>query len=203
MAGTPAAHPRKVMATMSRAEELRAELARIENNEAVTGDVVTEPSNGLELVIKGEAFACRRVSTSWQMMQFAKAQREASITVPKNMPEGPQRTKLEERRNNAGMAMMALLLDTAMILLQPHERDRFRAFMDEISYSDEGLDQGELENAIGNVIAAAGGESGKAERPTASHSSASPTKDKESIQVISLDKGTVEIVPQELTSSTV
>lgn len=191
------------MATMSRAEELRAELARIENTEALSGDVVTEPSNGLELVIKGEAFACRRVSTSWQMMQFAKAQREANISIPKGMPaDSPKRKELEERRNNAGMAMMALLLDTAMILLQPGERDRFRLFMDTVSYSDDGLDQGELENAIGDVIAAAGGERGKAEQPTASHSSTLPQSEIGNIRVISLDRATDKVVEQEPTSST-
>lgn len=160
--------------------------------ESVTGDVVTPASDGLELVIGGEAFACRRVSTSWQMMQFAKAQRAANVTIPKNLPaDSPRRKELEEKRNTAGMAMMALLLDTAFILLQPHERDRFREYMDELSMSDEGIEPGALENAIGDVIAAAGGESGKAERRTSAQSSTSQTIDAENIPVVSLHRATV------------
>lgn len=172
-------------------------------NASVAGEVVTPASNGLELVIRGEGFACRRVSTTWQMMQFAKAQREANIQIPKGLPEDHPRVKdLQEKRNNAGMAMMALLLDTAFILLQPHERDRFRMFMDEVTLSDEGLAPGELENAIGEVIAGAGGESGKPERRTSAPSSTSRTIDAENIPVISLSKATPEVAPPAQTSTT-
>lgn len=175
---------------MKTREELEAELALLQSNTpAVSGEVVDPPSNGLELVIHGEAFQCRRVSTTWQMMKFAKARQAAAITIPKGMPEGPKRTELEEKRNEAGMAMLATLRDTAMVLLKPGERARFEAFMDELSESEDGLDNGELENAIGTVIAAAGDEAGKAEAsPTVAHSSNGSPTTNESVRVISSSK---------------
>jgi hypothetical protein len=177
---------------MSTADELRAELARLEQDQPVSGEVV-DGHGGIQLVVRGESFECRRVSTSWQMMQFAKAQRESRITVPKGLPEdSPKRKELEERRNNAGMRMMALLLDTCMILLKPGERQRFEDFMDAASADDEGLESGELENAIGDVIAAAGGEQGKAEPIIASQSSVSSGTTNENVRVISFNKDGAE-----------
>ncbi len=167
-------------------------------NAAVSGEVVTPPSNGLELVIKGEAFECRRVGTTWQMMQFSKAQQAANINVPRPnghdekcvCPQCKRRTELEEKRNSAGMMMLSALYDTAMVLLKPAERERFKAFMDEQAMSEEGIDNGELESAIGNVIAAAGGESGKADTPTSQHSSVSSQSTSTSVAHVSPDKGT-------------
>lgn len=176
---------------MATADELRAELARVENSTAVEGDVVTPPSNGLVLIIKDEEFECRRVGTSWQMMQFSKAQQAASITIPKGLPEDhPRRIELEEKRNAAGMKMLSALYDTAMVLLKPSERERFKDFMDEQGLSEEGIDNGELEQAIGNVIAAAGGEQGKAGTATSQPSSHSSTNTSTSVAHVSPDRVT-------------
>lgn len=181
-------------------ERLEAELAALRGKDsadsAVEGDVVTPPSDGLVLMIKDEEFACRRVGTSWQMMQFAKAQQAANTTIPSRLlPDDPRRKELEEKRNSAGMKMLATLYDTAMVLLQPHERDRFRDFMDDESMSEDGIKPGELEEAIGNVIAAAGGEKGKADTRTSRPSSESSPSTSQSTRVISFDKGTDELVP--------
>ncbi len=176
----------------------RAQQIIDEHNKAVSGEVVTPPSNGLALVIKDEEFECRRVGTTWQMMQFSKAQQAASITVPRDpghdegctCPLDKRRKELEEKRNEAGMKMLSALYDTAMVLLKPSERDRFREFMDEQSMSEDGIDAGELEAAIGNVIAAAGGESGKAGTRTSRRSSASLPSTSTTVAHVSPDKGT-------------
>lgn len=161
------------------------------SGETVTGEVVTPPSNGLELIVKGVGFECRRVGTSWQMMQFSKAQQAASITIPKGLPEdSPRRKELEEKRNEAGMRMLSALFDTAMVLLKPHERDRFREFMDAESMSEDGIKPGELEEAIGNVIAAAAGEQGKAGMGIQAPSSDSSQTTSMSVAPGLLDKGT-------------
>ncbi len=171
------------------------------NSRAVEGDVVTPPSNGLVLIIKGHEFECRRVGTSWQMMQFSKAQQAASITIPKGLGAGhadncecgqcARKADLEEKRNAAGMKMLSALYDTAMVLLKPGERDRFREFMDEQGLTEEGIDNGELEEAIGNVIAAAAGETpGKAGTPTRPPSSDSSQSPNTSVVHASSDKAT-------------
>lgn len=176
---------------MRTAAEIRAELALVES-QSVSGDVV-DGEGGIYLTIAGENFECRRVSVSWQMMQFARAQRAANITIPSGLPEdSPKRKELEEARAAAGMKMMALLLDTCMVLLKPAERARFESFMDETSASEEGLSQGALEKAIGEAIAAAGGEEGKADRTTASQSSASSGTTSEKPRVISFNRATAE-----------
>lgn len=167
-------------------------------NTAVTGEVVTPPSNGLALVIKGEEFECRRVGTTWQMMQFSKAQQAANIAVPRDnghdegcvCPMCKRRKELEDKRNSAGMMMLSALYDTAMVLLKPAERERFKSFMDEQAMSEEGIDNGELEEAIGNVIAAAGGEQGKAGTRTSRQSSASSGSTSTTVARVSPDKGT-------------
>lgn len=166
-------------------EELEAELAELRSasNRVVEG-TIHDGQGGIFLTIRGEDFECRKVSVSWQMMQFAKAQRAANITIPSALPEdSPKRKELEAKRSEAGMRMMSLLLDTLTVLLKPHERERFESYMDEISA--EGLDQGELENAIGAVIAAAGGEQGKAEQTTSAQSSASSQTTSEKPRVVS------------------
>lgn len=178
---------------MSKADELRAELATLEaanQSSAVEGEVY-DGQGGIFLTIRGRDFECRKVSVSWQMMQFAKAQRAANIVIPSGLPEdSPRRKELEEKRSAAGMKMMSLLLDTMMILLKPHVRDEFEEYMDEIS--EDGLEQGELENAIGAVIAAAGGEQGKAERTTSTPSSASSQTTSENVRVVSFKPGTAK-----------
>lgn len=186
------------MATVEDIDVTRAQQIIDEHNKAVSGEVVTPPSNGLELVIKGEGFECRRVGTTWQMMQFSKAQQASNIAVPRpnghndncECPMCKRRKELEEKRNNAGMMMLSALYDTAMVLLKPAERDRFKAFMDDQAMSEEGIGAGELEEAIGNVIAAAGGEQGKADTRTSQHSSASSTNTSTSVARVSPDKGT-------------
>lgn len=144
---------------------------------------------GIYLEVGGERFECRRVSTSYQMMKFADAQRKAQVSIPSGLPKESDRYKeLAAKRNAAGMAMMAIMLETVMILLKPYERERFDEFMTDISMG-EGLAPQELENAIGDVIAAAGGEEGKEEPNTASQSSDSSGTTKENVQVYSLSKG--------------
>lgn len=159
------------MATMSTdIEKLEAQLEAAREAEALTGDIDGE--GGIYLTIKGEQFECRRVSVSWQMMKFAKAQRDANVVIPKGLPKDSQRFKdLSAKRNSAGMLMMAVMLETVNILLKPHERDRFDEFMETASM--DGLEPNELENAIGEVIAAVGGEQGKAQQHSAQPSSSS------------------------------
>ncbi len=181
---------------MSTVDELEAKLAEAkaelatretENGPALEGTIDGE--GGIYLKIRDREFECRKVSTTWQMMKFAKAQRAANITIPSGLPkDSPKRKELEEKRNAAGMQLLELLLETAMILLKPHERDDFESYMDEISA--EGLEPNELENAIGDVIAAAGGEEGKAEPTTVSPSSASSGTHSENVRVISFSKDT-------------
>lgn len=187
------------MATMSKADELRKELAALEAEEAHTGTIDGE--GGIYLTVGGESFECRKVSTSYQMMKFADAQRKAQVNIPSGLPKDhPRYKKLMEQRNNAGMQMMAIMFETVQILLKPGERERFDTYMTEVSM-DKGLDPNELENAIGDVIAAAGGEEGKAGQTTASHSSESYETTSESAQVYSFSKGGLqdkqpaEIVP--------
>lgn len=184
----------------TRKAELLAQLNDMDRKSGllVEGDVVTPPSNGLVLIIKGEEFECRRVGTSWQMMQFSKAQQAASLTVPRDLghdakctcPHCKRRAEIEEKRNAAGMRMLSALYDTAMVLLKPSERDRFSTFMDEQGLTEDGIDNGELEQAIGNVIAAAGGEEGKADTATSRPSSRSSTNMSTTVAHVSSDKAT-------------
>src|SRR5690348_1934913 len=177
------------MATMEdpRIAALKAEI-EAEQTSALEGEVF-DGKGGIYLTIRDEEFECRRVSVSWQMMQFAKAQRAANLTVPSGLPkDSPKRKEIEEKRSAAGMKMMSLLLDTINVLLKPHERERFEEYMDEISA--DGLEQGEREDAIGSVIAAVGGEQGKAERTTSTQSSASSQTTSENAQVVSFKRGT-------------
>lgn len=126
----------------------------------MSGDIDGE-HGGLNLNIRDEAFECRHVDVSYQMMKFAVAQRKAQVVIPKGMPEGPRKTELETKRNAAGMTLMDIMLSTVMILLKPHERERFDTFMEDLGMSDNPLKPGEFQDAIGEVIAAAGGQEGK------------------------------------------
>ncbi len=182
--------------------ELEAELASLkemQSKQSVNGDDAVEGEifdgkGGIFLTIRGEDFECRKVSVSWQMMQFARAQRAANIVIPSGLPEdAPKRKELEAKRSEAGMRMMSLLLDTVNVLLKPHERDRFEQYMDDASA--DGLEQGELENAIGAVIAAAGGQQGKAEPTTSTPSSASSGTTSEKPRVVSFRQGGAKAVP--------
>lgn len=200
--------------------ELQREIERLNDRlrteQSVNGEVVTPPSDGLVLIVRGEDFECRRVGTTWQMMQFSKAQQAANIRVPDAI-EGHvtkvdgkvtdncdcrpcvKRRELEEKRNEAGMKMLSALYDTAMVLLKPSERDRFREFMDEAGMSEEGINNGELEEAIGKTIAAASGESGKAGGTTPQHSSTSSTRTNESAPHDLSNKATAEVVTHDAT----
>jgi hypothetical protein len=164
-------------------------------SEAISGEIV-DGQGGIYLTIKGEDFECRRVSTTWQMMQYAEARKKSDVhipDVPKGLPDTDPRmirkAKAEEQRNIAGMNMLALLLETATVILKPHERERFRAFMDEVSASDEGLDQGELETAISNAISAVGGQGKEADRTSSAPSDGSQNTS-ENVRVISSNKVT-------------
>lgn len=135
---------------------------------AVDGTVV-DGQGGVYFKLRDEEFEIRRVSISYPMMKFARARRAANIRVPDHLPEtDPRRIKAEEKRNEAGMEIMALLLDAVNILLKPSERDRFDSYVTELSYSDEGLKQGELEEAINAAMAAVGEADDKGKAPDSS-----------------------------------
>lgn len=167
------------MATDHTVEELERQLAELRGNKSsANADVVEGTIDGIDdalyLYLRGEKFECRRVSTTYPMMKFAKAQRDAQIDIPKGLPDdNPRKIELTKKRNEAGMLMMSLLLETANILLKPSERERFDEYATELSMSEEGMKLGELEDALGEVIAAAGGEKGKAQPTTSPESSAS------------------------------
>jgi len=170
-------------------------MAPMNENTVIDGSDIVDGEGGLYLTIRDEAFELRRVSINYQMMKFAVARRNADVHVPEHLPEkDPRRVKAEEKRNAAGMEIMALLLDATNILLKPHERDRFDQFMTELSMSDEGLKPGELEEAIGAAMAAVGGaeEKGKAPVNTSSDSSPGSENTKPNVRVISSRKVTPE-----------
>lgn len=184
-------------------DELNARIKAQESG-AVSGDVVTPPSNGLVLMVRDRDFECRRVGTSWQMMQFAKAQQAANISVPSGLSKDhPRRKELEEKRNRAGMLMLSTLFDTAMTLLKPSEREAFKDYMEELSLSDDPLKPGELEECIGNVIAASAGEEpGKADTQSPQSSSTSSPTTSEPVAVISLqDKRPANATTADVSSS--
>lgn len=116
-------------------------------------------SDTVYLELNDKKFECRRVSVSWQMMKFAVAQREAATPIPhpKEFELATHReickscADVSSKRNNAGMTLMATMHDTILRLLRPSERERFEEYM-----IDAELEPEELENAIGEVIAAIG-----------------------------------------------
>ncbi len=174
-------------------EVLRGKLGmRGHDAEPLSGDIDGE-HDGLCLIVRGEAFECRRVDVSYQMMKFAVAQRKAQVNIPKNMPDGPRKEALKEQRNQAGLSLMDTMLSTVMILLKPHERERFDTYMEELGMSEKPLNPGEFQEAIGEVIAAAGGQDGrgKAEQTTSSHSYSSSQTMNENSVGISADKAGV------------
>lgn len=166
------------MATKAELERQIKELqAQVPTQDEPVSGTIDGAHDGLTLVIRDEEFECRRVDVSYQMMKFAVAQRKAQVVIPKGMPDGPRKKELEAKRNAAGMSLMDTMLSTVMILLKPHERERFDTFMEEIGMSDKPLLPGEFQEAIGEVIAAAGGQEGqgKAGGTTSSPSSSSST----------------------------
>lgn len=176
-------------------EQLEARLAELkaEREQPVSGDVV-DGEGGVYLIIADEKFECRRVSVTWQMMQFAEAQRKANTNIPRLPEDHPKVIEAHRIRNEAGMEMMSTMLKTIRVLLKPYERTRFEEFMDTLSQSEEGIEPGALESAIGEVIAAVGGQAGKgkAEQNTAVQSSVSSQTTNENVRVISFNKVTPE-----------
>lgn len=190
-------------------EALKAELAAlktkqsvdrvVDSEEILAPDSIDGAHDGLMLLIRDEAFECRRVDVSYQMMKFAVAQKKAGVVIPKGLDKDSQRYKdLMEQRNEAGMSLMATMLETVTILLKPAERGRFDNYMAEVSMSDNPLKPGEFQDAIGEVIAAVGGQEGKdkKERTTSSRSSSSSTETNVSYVDFSSDKaGVADKVP--------
>ncbi len=110
-------------------------------------------ADAIYLDLGEEKFECRRVAITWQMMKFAVTQRNARVQIPTHLPEEhPKRKAAEEKRNAAGMELLAIMHDTILILIKPDERDRFEEFM-----STAELKPNELESAIGSVISQLGG----------------------------------------------
>jgi hypothetical protein len=133
---------------------------------------VIEPTDidgegGVFLHVGGEAFECRKVSVTWHMMRFAKAQKAArAIKVPDHLPkDNPERKAAEEKQNELGMDLLAVMYDVIMVILKPHERERFEEFMSTAEVKPQ-----ELEDAIGEAIAEIGGGKGKVKQATTSPS---------------------------------
>ncbi len=185
------------MATKAQMEmelaQLRKKLGTETTTDAQEG-TIDGAHDGLNLYIRDEVFACRRVDVSYQMMMFAQAQRKAQVPIPKNMPDGPAKEALKDKRNQAGMSLMDTMLSTVQALLKPAERDRFHQFMMDISLTENPLKPGEFQEAIGEVISAAGGQQGK-EKPgetTSSPSSSSSETTNVSYADFSSDKAGVK-----------
>lgn len=109
----------------------------------------------LEIKVAGRAFPIRRVGVTWQLMQFAKAQREAQKPVPEldpDMPLNVQEDTLAKRaaREAAGQDLLLVMFTTINKLLRPEVREDFAKFLDD---PDTDLEPDELETAIGNAIA--------------------------------------------------
>lgn len=192
---------------MDKIEQLKAELALLEKSDAKESETVEgtvfDGEGGLYMTIRDEHFEIRQVSVNYPMMKFAQARRKSETHIPKHLPEDdPRRKAAEEKRNEAGLEMMALLLDAIQILLKPRERERFDAFMTELSMSDEGLKNGELEAAIGQAMATVGEamDKGKAGDSSSSASSNSSPSTSENVRVISSNKATAEQPPADLAS---
>lgn len=149
-----------------------------------------DDDDGVYLILGTQMFGCRSVSVSWQMMKFAVAQRNANAPIPhpkdfenkKHLELCKSCADISKRRNDAGMSLMTTMHDTVLILLQPEERERFEEFMITAELEPE-----ELENAIGNVIAAVGSGKGKA-KGTSSHSSESSEKTQPPSRTISFGR---------------
>lgn len=179
----------------ARKAKLRAELEEMDReNNSLTG-TIDGAHDGLTLNVRDESFECRHVDVSYQMMKFAVAQRKANVVIPTGLDKESQRYRdLSEQRNEAGMMLMATMLETVNILLKPHERQRFDTYMSEVSMSDSPLKPGEFQDAIGEVIAAAGGQQGKDEKgqTTSSPSYSSSTETSVSYVESSSEKAGVQ-----------
>lgn len=129
-------------------------------------------SESIYLEVDKEKFECRKTSVSWHMMQFGHAQREASRIKPPHKEgecpkvEGEEDKKCAacltaiEQRNQAGVDLMAAMRSLILKVIKPDERERFIHYMDE----DADLDEGELESAIGDVLAQLGGQDTQKDR---------------------------------------
>lgn len=137
-----------------------------------------KPSNGLFLSVGEELFACRKISVSWHMMQFGHAQREASRIKPPHKDgecPGPYVNEEKEQckycaeasdqRSQAGMDLMAAMRSLILKVLKPEERDRFIRYMDD----EAELKEGELEEAIGDVLSQLGGQDKNKDRSLGKH----------------------------------
>ena len=174
---------------MATVEELEAQLKNLRDDKAAIEPTDITDNDGIYLLIRDKSFECRRVSTTWQMMKFAQAQRDAQVEIPKGLPENSERYQLlNDKRSAAGLLMMSTMRETVMVLLKPYERERFEEYMEEVSL--DGLEPSELENAIGDVIAVASGGLGKAVPPTPTRYSESSGKTNENVQAISFAKDT-------------
>lgn len=195
----------RVWHPMSEIDDLKAELARLENEKTtpIEGTVV-DGEGGLFVTVRDESFEIRRVSVSYPMMKFAQARRKAEVHIPAGWAkDDPRRKKLEEKRNEAGMEIMALLLDAMQILLKPKERDRFDSYLTELSMSDEGLKPGELEEVIGHAMSLVGDaeDKGKAADSSSSSSSNGSHETSENVRVISSTRVTpMDGLPADLAS---
>lgn len=160
-----------------------SEIEAIDSTATVVGEVDDE--SGIYLVLGKERFAAKRVSVSWQMMQFAVQQKKSKVFIPTHLPaDHPERKAAEEKRNDAGMELMVIMHDIVMKLLRPFERERFIEFM-----ATAELDPGELESAIGDLIGAMGGEGEGKEGGKPSQSSPSEPTTSEPSRVLSFGPG--------------
>lgn len=150
---------------------------------------------GVYLHLLNEAFECRKIGVSWHMMKFAVAQRASRKPLPHNqVPEDEVDKHIEgdaengipgcsvceaarEKKNEAGIDLMAVMHDLILKILKPRERERFEAFMED---PNTALGPSELEDAIGEALAEIGGKAPKEKtRSTSSPSSALPENTKE------------------------
>lgn len=109
----------------------------------------------LEIKVAGRSFPIRRVGVTWQLMQFAKAQRAAQAPVPELDPDMPLNIQEDiqakrAKREEAGQQLLLVMYSTINKLLRPEVRDDFAEFLDD---PDTVLEPDELETAIGNAIA--------------------------------------------------
>jgi hypothetical protein len=167
-----------------------------ERDTALEGSIDGE--GGVTLDVGDERFECRKVSVSWEMMKFAIAQTEARTRYAHPVDDEDDDDARDEhnetckscaaiavKRNDAGMRLMVIMHNVILKLLKPRERERFEEFM-----VDAALKPNELEEAIGDVMSALGGDKGKRKRR--SHSSASEHKTNVPSRTISFDRATVD-----------
>lgn len=92
------------------------------------------------LKIGEETFKTRRVSITWQLMTFQRAQRLAASDDP-------------DKREEGGAAVLGAMYALVKRVIAKDEWSRFEAYMD-----DADIEPGALEEAIGEAIASLGAE---------------------------------------------